>query len=510
MADKAADKYIQVRKIGAGAFGEVHVVVLRDDVAGDGRPRLVRKTIPLAGGCGSGRRDNKKTEAAEAAREVRLLAQLDHPHIVQFVEAVRNAEAMQIVMEYCPGGDLAGVIAKARKARAPQVGFSEARIMRWTWQIGSALEYLHARRILHRDLKAHNVFVTASGDVKLGDFGIARRLASHDLASTMIGTPLYMAPEVLAGKPYGFKSDVWSLGCIVYELASFKHIVSARSLPELRAKVLRGAIPGIGPQYSREFRCLVRSLLSRSVASRPTIAKVMQSDAVRTWAPAPLRRSKSEPARNIVSRVAAPRARRRASLSGGSVPGCAPGRAAKAAAVASAQQPVPDPPQNARDAVLARKEARRRADEAARLADLEAARREYFEERIDARARKWGAQPRSRRRRQWMPPQPTPRLPVIADTRAPSPVVAWEAAEPVGEQLVQPEPISSDRRPRYAPSAAPDSPSAWAEFPAVAGRLQSRVQQLRHRLASLVGNNASVVAERAMCSLAPEAALLPL
>ena len=94
--------------------------------------------------------------------------------------------------------------------------------MHWFVQICAALKYIHKRRVLHRDVKASNVFLTASGCVKLGDFGISRVLqGTRDKATTVAGTPAYMSPEMCQSKEYTLKSDIWALGCLLYELCTF-------------------------------------------------------------------------------------------------------------------------------------------------------------------------------------------------------------------------------------------------------------------------------------------------
>ena len=117
-------------------------------------------------------------------------------------------------MVYCEGGDVYSKI-KASKGK----NFSEDVILEWLVQMGLALFYLHERKILHRDLKSQNVFLTKNGLIKLGDFGIAKCLdTTLAQAKTFIGTPYYLSPEIVQSLPYSFKSDVWSLGICIIEM----------------------------------------------------------------------------------------------------------------------------------------------------------------------------------------------------------------------------------------------------------------------------------------------------
>lgn len=133
-----------------------------------------------------------------------------------------------IVMDYAEGGDMYTKIGKQRKIGK---GFPESQILDWFVQICLALKYVHDRKILHRDLKTQNIFLTAKGDIKIGDFGIARVLQdTYDCAQTAIGTPYYLSPEICQEKPYNQKSDIWSLGCILYELVTLRHAFDANSI----------------------------------------------------------------------------------------------------------------------------------------------------------------------------------------------------------------------------------------------------------------------------------------
>ncbi|KAF5404745.1 hypothetical protein PHET_01566 [Paragonimus heterotremus] len=102
---------------------------------------------------------------------------------------------------------------------------------------------MHERNILHRDLKTQNIFLTRSNIIKVGDLGIAKVLeSSNSMATTLIGTPYYMSPELFANKPYNHKSDIWALGCVLYEMATLKHAFSAENFNALSYKIMSGKV----------------------------------------------------------------------------------------------------------------------------------------------------------------------------------------------------------------------------------------------------------------------------
>jgi len=169
------------------------------------------------------------------------------------------------------GGDLAKRIKERRGAY-----FSEAQILDWFTQICLAVKHVHDRKIIHRDLKTQNIFLTKSNIIKLGDFGIARVLTNtRDHAKTVIGTPYYLSPEIIENKPYGMKSDMWSLGVVLYELCALKPPFDGNSLQFLALKIVRGTYSPIPGHYSRDLRSLVFSLLQTDPNKRPTAAQIL-------------------------------------------------------------------------------------------------------------------------------------------------------------------------------------------------------------------------------------------
>ena len=179
-------------------------------------------------------------------------------------------------MDYADGGDLAARI-KGQRSR----NFSEEQILDWFTQIWLGLKHIHDRKILHRDLKAQNIFLMKSGMVKIGDLGIARILSkTNEWVKTMVGTPYYLSPEIVQNKPYNFKSDIWSLGVLLYELWALKPPFDGTSLQMLGMRITRGNYWALPRQYSKEITSLVKRMLNINSYKRPNIHSVLQESIV--------------------------------------------------------------------------------------------------------------------------------------------------------------------------------------------------------------------------------------
>ncbi|ETO85485.1 NEK protein kinase [Phytophthora nicotianae P1976] len=257
------DGYETLAVLGTGQFGNVVLVRRKSD------RKLFAAKIPHG-------EDNAARQAAR--QEAQLLMTLQHVNIIQFVELVDKDSQLALVMEYASGGDLEAFL----RWQQESVGrLSESAIMRIFIQIVLALQYLHEHRVMHRDLKPKNILLDGDGIVKLTDFGVSKLLTSSlDFAQTMTGTPHYMAPELLEGGAYDYKSDVWSLGCVLYELAVFTPPFNGTALGAVVGKILHGEPLPISEQYSSQLRALVSNLLEKDSSRRPSLSDILKSDVV--------------------------------------------------------------------------------------------------------------------------------------------------------------------------------------------------------------------------------------
>jgi len=266
----ALTDYVKVRTCGRGSFGEALLVQHR--VTGR---ECVLKRIRVESTVGEG----QPAAAESALREVQVLWRLQHPHIVEFLGAFTDPRdssggTLCLLMAFCEGGDLQQRIHRVRRDGQH---FQESLVIRLFDQLCNAVAYVHSKNVLHRDLKPSNIFLSGDGEdesVLIGDFGVSRALShAMELVTTMVGTPCYLSPEVCKGRPYSYKSDIWSLGCVLFEMMALRPpFGQAANLEALVSQIVRAeyVVPDdLGDRYPEAFRC-AKAMIRLDPERRPT------------------------------------------------------------------------------------------------------------------------------------------------------------------------------------------------------------------------------------------------
>jgi NIMA (never in mitosis gene a)-related kinase len=172
-------------------------------------------------------------------------------------------------MEYAEGGDLQTLL---RKKKFELKRISEELIWGWANELTSAISALHVRSIMHRDIKALNILLTKDLHLKLGDLGASKICRDADkIKGSHVGTPLYLAPERVRNKPYDLKVDIWALGCVLYQLASFHSPFNGDNLVSLGNDIVRRNPKPLPSLYSERFRAFVNRLLTKEPNDRPNV-----------------------------------------------------------------------------------------------------------------------------------------------------------------------------------------------------------------------------------------------
>ena len=259
------DQYDVLETLGTGSFGTVKRVRRKTD-----NRILVWKEINFG--------PMSEREKAQLVAEVNILRELRNPFVVRYHDRIvdKPNTRLYIIMEHCAGGDLGKLIKKQiRDKRHLEEGF----IWKILAQAIIALKDCHRRQengetkpILHRDLKPANILLDQDQNIKMGDFGLAKELSSQSkLAKTNVGTPFYMAPEIINEKAYDEKSDIWSLGCLIYELAALKPPFEAANAYSLAMKINQGRISRIPSRYSDGLYDVIKMMLQLDPRSRPRV-----------------------------------------------------------------------------------------------------------------------------------------------------------------------------------------------------------------------------------------------
>ena len=240
--------------LGRGSFGSVYLVTRKQD-----NKIYALKTVILE--------KLSKKEQENSVNEVRILASVNHPNVIGYKEAFWNDKesSLNIVMEYADDGDLQTKIQKMRKEGGM---FNENLIWSYSIQMIEGLKALHDKKIMHRDLKSANIFlVKDKHQCKLGDMNVSKVIKDKVLL-TQTGTPYYASPEVWNDEPYSYKSDLWSIGCVIYEICALRPPFRGKDLDELYVNVCKGKIERISQVYSDDLWKMIKMLLQVDVNKR--------------------------------------------------------------------------------------------------------------------------------------------------------------------------------------------------------------------------------------------------
>ena len=284
------DNYTSLELIGKGTYGKIYKAVRRSDGV-----VVALKKVNL--------KRQSSQEQTDTLNEIRVMERVDHPNIVKFYEAFLEGGSVYIVMEYLGGGDLSTLIRWYSAAKTP---IPEETLWRYCAELASAFKYMHAMRIIHRDIKPSNILISNTpstfisnnnnsntnntnnsnnsnnttnnsleNQLKVADFGFGKSLGAQLMAYSSVGTPIYYSPEAISGCGYNESSDIWGLGCVMYELATFRVPFSAANLAGLKRAILYEKPAPIPAAYSKDMENLIMSMLCKDPKIRPCAAQIL-------------------------------------------------------------------------------------------------------------------------------------------------------------------------------------------------------------------------------------------
>ena len=255
-----------VKQLGSGAFSTVSLVTRKQD-----QKIYALKCVQIS--------KLSPIERQNSLNEIRLLASINHKNIISYKESFYNEEnqTLNIILEYADDGDLQTKIISKKKFGC---FFEEKTIWSIFIQMVKGLNELHKKKIIHRDLKSVNIFLMKNGVCKLGDLNVAK-VVENGLLRTQTGTPYFASPEIWEDKPYSFKSDIWSIGCILYQMAGLKMPFQGKSIKEVYYNLKNINIQPLPDIYSPDLMYMIKKLLKLNPEERPSTKEILEDEIIK-------------------------------------------------------------------------------------------------------------------------------------------------------------------------------------------------------------------------------------
>ena len=263
------DNFELICKLGSGGFSKVYKV--RRKV--DNQTYALKKVQIL---------NLSEKQKLSSLNEIRVLASIKNKYIINYKEAFLDEKdcSLCLVMEYADGGDLAN---KIKEHKEKNEYFNEEDIWKIFIQLAKGLKSLHDMGIMHRDIKSSNIFLFTDKTAKLGDLNVCKILSNDILGHTQAGTPAYAAPEVWMERPYGLKSDIWSLGCVLYEMVTLRCPFREDNMVKLYNKVLVGEYKKIPNNFSEDLNWIIEHMINSDINKRFSCDEILNCEIVKKY-----------------------------------------------------------------------------------------------------------------------------------------------------------------------------------------------------------------------------------
>ena len=255
-----------IKQLGKGAFSTVSLVKRKQD-----NKIYALKCVQIS--------KLSTHERQNSLNEVRLLASINHKNIIAYKESFYNEkdQTLNVILEYADDGDLQTKIISKKNSENV---FEEKTIWSIFIQMVKGLNELHSKKIIHRDLKSANIFLMKNGVCKLGDLNVSK-VVENELLRTQTGTPFFASPEIWEDKPYSFKSDIWSIGCILYQMAALKMPFEGKNIKEVYYNLKNVNIPPLPENYTEELMIMIKKLLKLKPEQRPSTQEILDDEIIK-------------------------------------------------------------------------------------------------------------------------------------------------------------------------------------------------------------------------------------